>query len=683
MWISLYTFLCRLRIAHLITKPMCGILFVASRAKPERPRWFEDGKKLSNPIFDFSALLSRAQISSITDENVNAETQLTIYDQQKLDNVHELRNLQLQLNKWKNARNSDKIAEVELEIQALSLDSAEPQVLDEPSTMGSVLPKILARGPDYAQYSELHHKENHLGFFSSVLSLRQPFTPQPIASHNLVLQFNGELYGEDSLDINDTEYVFTSLLTALRSNLSREKAILAVLSSLDGEFAFVITDLQENTLYFGKDYIGKRSLLYKLEKDKFIAASILSDRTGVIHETEADSIHILNLQSYSIRKVAYTDLWAEAPTEHEVSFDYILLGEKQEEAGERVQQLHTHLARACLLRQNTIHPLLPEDETSRLGVLFSGGLDCTVIAGLLADNFVQQGKMAVIDLLTVGFENPRTSFSSKESPDRKLSVRSWFELCKRFLGSCVSFRLVQIDVPYSEWLGNRKRVLELIYPCTTEMDLSIAIAFYFACRAQHSDSITIKEDISLLSWNKFQEESENLIEHTQDYVSLAKVLFSGLGADELFGGYSRHENIFNDLGESARQVDISTCYNELSESLVHDIKVIYERNLGRDDRAMASWGKELRYPYLDNLVISFVFNEVEPELKVGYDWITLKTKKGEKRTKQFTRKVLLRHLAQSLGLPMAAEEIKRAIQFGAKSAKLEIGQGKVKGTDKL
>lgn len=670
------------RASHL-TNPMCGILFAARKSIAERPRCLDDAQVLSSPIFDFSARLSGDQISSITAENLNIETQLTSHDKKKLSNVQEQRRLQLQLNRWKNARNAEKVAEVEQELLALSIGSSEPQLVKESSIIDCAIPKILARGPDYAQYSELYLQENNLSFFSSVLSLRQPFTPQPIANDNLVLQFNGELYSEDCMNINDTEYVFNSLISAMDSSDSREKSILSVLASLDGEFAFVITDLRENTVYFGKDYVGKRSLLYKLDEKEFIAASVLPDRNGVIHETEANSVHILDLLSYTMRYIAYTDIWSSVPSNHSISFECIAAGKLIENAGERVGQLHNQLSRACALRQKTIHPLHSADETSQVGVLFSGGLDCTVIAGLLAENFIKDGKVATIDLLTVGFENPRTGFSSTESPDRKLSLRSWFELCKRFLGSCVSFRLVQIDVSYAEWLGHRRRVLDLIYPCTTEMDLSIAIAFYFACRAQNSESLIVKENLFLLSWSEFQENQQTLTEKTVNYTSTAKVLFSGLGADELFGGYSRHENIFNDLEEAPDSSDLSTRYDELSKSLVHDISVIYERNLGRDDRVMASWGKELRYPYLDNLVILFVFNKVEPELKVSFKWITQNTKKGEKRTKNFTRKRLLRLLAQSLELPLAAEEIKRAIQFGAKSAKLEIGQSKAKGTDAL
>jgi len=46
-------------------------------------------------------------------------------------------------------------------------------------------------------------------------------------------------------------------------------------------------------------------------------------------------------------------------------------------------------------------------------------------------------------------------------------------------------------------------------------------------------------------------------------------------------------------------------------------------------------------------------------------------------------KLLLRHLARKLDLPSSSMEPKRAVQFGARAAKMELGCGKTKGTEKL
>ncbi|GMF98956.1 unnamed protein product [[Candida] boidinii] len=50
-----------------------------------------------------------------------------------------------------------------------------------------------------------------------------------------------------------------------------------------------------------------------------------------------------------------------------------------------------------------------------------------------------------------------------------------------------------------------------------------------------------------------------------------------------------------------------------------------------------------------------------------------------------TRKYALRLLAgnEYIGLDWIVDEPKRAVQFGAKSAKMEVGSSKMKGTDKI
>lgn len=645
---------------------MCGIFLTVGREKPTQPEFLGKAQRSTGPNGGSRYEFGQEEILLVVSDDLTDETTLTEHDKRKLHNVEKLRELQNTLDKLKNARDAQKAEEIRLQMEELSVS-----VSDEMSSV-LVLPKVLARGPDYAQFREFTSDGNHFQLLSSVLSLRQPFTRQPIDADDLILQFNGELYNEACIDGNDTAYILDLLKTALAESESRQIAIMSVLSSLSGEFAVVLTDLMEHRVYFGKDSVGKRSLLYRLDGNSLTVSSVMA--SGEATECRNNQLYLVDLNSYKLHEFSYASQWNFTP----LSGTSFIEGETNLEA--RLSMLHQKLQQACLVRQSTIHPLHPSHDHVDLGVLFSGGLDCTLIAALIAQNYINDKKTAVIDLLTVGFENPRTGLGAGESPDRQLSERSWFELCKRFCGSCVTFRLVKIDVSYEAWLAHRRRVLSLIYPCATEMDLSIAIAFYFACRASDCQAVEVTEATAQLEWEEFTQQRESLTK-SMGYTSAAKVLFSGLGADELFGGYSRHENIFNDLTEQSAASEIYEQYDKLSESLSHDIDVIYERNLGRDDRAMSSWGKELRYPYLDADVIRYVVNEVEPHFKVKFEWATVTTKKGQKRVKQFVRKHLLRSLARLMGLPLAADETKRAIQFGAKSAKLEVGQSKTRGTD--
>ena len=89
-----------------------------------------------------------------------------------------------------------------------------------------------------------------------------------------------------------------------------------------------------------------------------------------------------------------------------------------------------------------------------------------------------------------------------------------------------------------------------------------------------------------------------------------------------------------------------------------DLDRIWHRNMGRDDRVISSCGKEARFPFLDTNLMSFL-RENCPTSKLC-DWDDFRGK-GDKK--------LLRILAENLGLHMASNFEKRAIQFGTRIAK--------------
>ena len=294
--------------------------------------------------------------------------------------------------------------------------------------------------------------------------------------------------------------------------------------------------------------------------------------------------------------------------------------------------------------------------------MFSGGLDCTILARLIHDLLPIECE---VDLLNVAFENPRvvkaasTSASHSESstpsayfncPDRKTGLSSHAEL----LGVCPdrSWRLVSIDIPYSEALAHRPQIISLMYPHDTEMDLSIACALYFAARGQG----TVRDSIT---------------DAIVSYTTPARVLLSGLGADELFAGYTRHTTAFNRRGHQG-----------LLDELELDFSRLGKRNLGRDDRVISHWGREVRYPYLDEEVVSWALERPVWE-KCGFEEGDGGEDKrvGDGGPLLEPGKKVLRLVAWRLGMERVAIEKKRAIQFGARTAKMEAG--KAKGTDTL
>lgn len=98
-----------------------------------------------------------------------------------------------------------------------------------------------------------------------------------------------------------------------------------------------------------------------------------------------------------------------------------------------------------------------------------------------------------------------------------------------------------------------------------------------------------------------------------------------------------------------------------------DLDRLPTRNLGRDDRVLSRHGREARYPFLSRSVLQFLC-DLPVELKTD---MRLPEGVGDK--------LLLRDVARKIGLEGAASLKKRAIQFGARSAKMEKDEGRVKG----
>lgn len=88
-----------------------------------------------------------------------------------------------------------------------------------------------------------------------------------------------------------------------------------------------------------------------------------------------------------------------------------------------------------------------------------------------------------------------------------------------------------------------------------------------------------------------------------------------------------------------------------------DMARLWRRNLGRDDRCLSDHGREARFPFLDESVVSYL---ATLPLSLLAD-LSLPPGEGDK--------MLLREVAASLGLHGASCEVKRAIQFGTRIAK--------------
>lgn len=126
----------------------------------------------------------------------------------------------------------------------------------------------------------------------------------------------------------------------------------------------------------------------------------------------------------------------------------------------------------------------------------------------------------------------------------------------------------------------------------------------------------------------------------------------GSGADELFGGYTRHRNAFLREYEGVEL----TPFERLENELEFDFNRLPSRNLARDDRVIGDNGVTARSPYLEEDFVYFV-RSLHPFQKCYHG---LEQGVGDK--------LLLRLCGFRLGLRDAASLKKRAMQFGSRIA---------------
>lgn len=109
-----------------------------------------------------------------------------------------------------------------------------------------------------------------------------------------------------------------------------------------------------------------------------------------------------------------------------------------------VEQLQDHLTDSLQLRVLNV-PVPPKAGLSdaRVAVLFSGGLDCTVLARIASD-IIPIGQ--AIDLINVAFENPRIA-----SQNKNLSTAELYELCPDRMTGRKSFAELLAVCPDRPW----------------------------------------------------------------------------------------------------------------------------------------------------------------------------------------------------------------------------------------
>lgn len=516
----------------------------------------------------------------------------------------------------------------------------------EQKSIEELLQPIRRRGPDAfgsctrIVQSRLENGPMNCFFAGALLHMRglQP-QKQPLedAATGSLLLWNGEIYDAPfavAPHESDTEVLFAQLK---RTKAASCEEICQIFAQISGEFAFVYFDAIRGKLYYGRDIFGRRSLIVQHAAASFTLSSVAvraSDGTWQAAEVDCSGVHVIDIATQKKQCFAWAGL--------QPRFERLLTVKTTVESVDwqsTVQQTLRALQRAV---ERRLQPLPPNSGES-VAVLFSGGVDCTVLARL-CDLLLPAATR--IDLLNVAFENERFMAQNPHSPpfdvpDRVTGRASWQEL--RSLSPKRRFRFVKVNVSRVAYEASRSHVCRLMTPQATVMDLSIGAALWHAAAGRG-----------------IVEDPLGGAEHAT--CSVSPLVLVGIGADELFGGYTRHKAAFAAGG-----------WASFAAELQLDLRRISVRNLGRDDRVIGDCAKEARFPFLDEEFVEHVA-ALPPNAKCDFD-----CRGGDAIRCQ---KTLLRAVADALGLRRAAGHAKRAIQFGARTARMSCGTAEA-GTDLL
>ena len=236
------------------------------------------------------------------------------------------------------------------------------------------------------------------------------------------------------------------------------------------------------------------------------------------------------------------------------------------------------------LFHNLENLILQKSKNKKVGILFSGGVDSTVIALIckkLDINFT---------CYTIGFYDEKIKFPEDIIYSRKIVKNNNFN--------------------YEEKVFSLSEV-----------------------------SIFIEKAIKLLSKNKIAYDVINIGVASVELAALSlaeqdncNIVFTGLGAEEIFAGYKRHRTAKDVLSES---------WNGLTNMYIND--------LIREDLIQAITGIEIFAPFTNLKIIKLTMN------------ISIKSKINKDQNK-----IILRKFARKIGLKHFSERKKLAAQYGSR-----------------
>ncbi len=352
----------------------------------------------------------------------------------------------------------------------------------------------------------------------------QPFFSE---DKNFILLYNGELYNYEEIALNldffqtkqnktnaDTEVFLYALLDFL--DKKTQKIPLEI--SLNGIFAFVLYDKTNHKIYFGRDRFGTKPLYFFKNENYFILSSeIKGILASNLVEKKLKKDQILNYLTYGYAQYPNTffeDIFEVQKGEitcfdikNDVFEDFFepFFVSSQTTNGLLVKTQATAEYNGGNLENILLESLQKQLQAdAKIGIFLSGGVDSTLLLALTKQLNI------CVDTFSIVFEE---NSKNNQNETKKISQNILED----------SFFAKKAAIQYQN--NNQKNQTSTHHEVKISDDILNEFQKYITLL-----DMPIADGAGLLT--------HALARHTQ--AQNVRVVLSGAGADELFGGYNRH-----------------------------------------------------------------------------------------------------------------------------------------------
>ncbi len=217
--------------------------------------------------------------------------------------------------------------------------------------------------------------------------------------------------------------------------------------------------------------------------------------------------------------------------------------------GEKYPLLYTDLDSAINAYSSTLFRSMKKRVAgfNKIGIVFSGGIDSVIVA------YLAKQMVSNVVCYTSGIKNSNDIINSQ------------------IIAKSLNLDLQVEEMSESDIENNIPEIINIIEDDNMGQ-VEVAIPIYGAVKLAHEQGI--------------------------------RVMLTGQGADELFGGYSWYSKIVKKYG-----------YDKIREYMIKDLKLLYKETLEREDKITMSQSIELREPFLDTDLIDTVL-KIDPRLNI-------------------------------------------------------------------